>query len=542
MKIGKLKWTVLSMLFPLLLIACGGNTSNNDTNGSANQSSLEASDSQQSSVGNASSSVHEHTFDSSWSSDAEYHWHASTCGCDGVDGKEKHTFEIEVTEPTFESDGCSTYICTICGYSYTDGIVDKLTHNFSHEWSYDDVSHWHSCLDKGYEDLRSDEAQHNFKDEILTPTYEYAGYTTHTCMECGYSYTDNETDKLEHQYSEEWNYNGNSHWHTCTDDGYENLRSEEAQHSFTDKVTAPTYESSGYTTHTCTVCGYSYKDSSIDKLSHQYSAEWSYDASTHWHSCTDSGYEGLKSDETKHNFTSEVTAPTYVSGGYTTHTCIVCGYSYIDGETKPLIRKYTITWKNWDGTVLEMDTDVEEGTVPSYDGLTPIRPEDETYTYTWEGWSPEVTKTSCNQIYTATFHSEKIKYTVDFDLDDGTSSSYTGTKVVEAFTNDIFFFDVKKEGYNFRGWSYNGEKVFDEKGKLYFTPKMEKKMTFVALFSQTVKMSVTTNMTEAGVVIGQENTHSTAMSTYLQDPIRGIGLSDGIIRGFFYLRHRTISI
>ena len=37
---------------------------------------------------------------------------------------------------------------------------------------------------------------------------------------------------------------------------------------------------------------------------------------------------------------------------------------------------YTITWKNWDGSVLETDTNVKEGTTPTYDGVTPTRPGD----------------------------------------------------------------------------------------------------------------------------------------------------------------------
>ncbi|MBO7375924.1 MAG: hypothetical protein J6V01_02370, partial [Clostridia bacterium] len=37
-------------------------------------------------------------------------------------------------------------------------------------------------------------------------------------------------------------------------------------HVFTDNVVAPTYTSQGYTGHTCSRCGYSYKDSYVDKL------------------------------------------------------------------------------------------------------------------------------------------------------------------------------------------------------------------------------------------------------------------------------------
>ncbi len=42
----------------------------------------------------------------------------------------------------------------------------------------------------------------------------------------------------------------------------------------------------------------------------------------------------------KHVYKDTVTAPTCIKGGYTTHTCTLCGHAYTDGETKALGHNY----------------------------------------------------------------------------------------------------------------------------------------------------------------------------------------------------------
>lgn len=69
------------------------------------------------------------------------------------------------------------------------------------------------------------------------------------------------------------------------------------------------------------------------------------------------------------------------------------------GETKT----FTVTWQNYDGSILEIDENVEKGTIPSYDGPAPTRPFDDLYIYTFSGWSPELSKVVSDITYTATF-------------------------------------------------------------------------------------------------------------------------------------------
>ena len=75
---------------------------------------------------------------------------------------------------------------------------------------------------------------------VTAPTCETAGYTTHTCANCGHSYVSDETAALGHAYEA--------------------------------VVTAPTCETAGYTTHTCANCGHSYVADQTAALGHSYTS------------------------------------------------------------------------------------------------------------------------------------------------------------------------------------------------------------------------------------------------------------------------------
>ena len=80
---------------------------------------------------------------------------------------------------------------------------------------------------------------------------------------------------------------------------------------------------------------------------------------------------------------------------------------------------YTITWKNYDGSVLELDEKVSKDTVPTYDGLTPTKDSDAQYSYVWTGWTPEVVEATADVEYVATFKAETNKYTVTWKNENG---------------------------------------------------------------------------------------------------------------------------
>ena len=135
--------------------------------------------------------------------------------------------------------------------------------------------------------------------------------------------------------------------------------------------------------------------------------------------------------------------------GKTVYTATVVGP---DGETYTDVLKetntYTVTWKNWDGEILETDENVPYGTVPTYDGEMPVRDPDEEGHYSFTGWSPEVAEVGGDTVYAAVFASEAHAYGEPewnwTETDDGWTAS-----AVFACSDCGFELTVPAEGLNY---------------------------------------------------------------------------------------------
>lgn len=155
-----------------------------------------------------------------------------------------------------------------------------------------------------------------------------------------------------------------------------------------------------------------------------------------------------------------------------------------------VLRKYTVNWVNWDGTSLEVDENVPYGTTPHYDGLIPTKPDDNSNTYTFSVWSPAINPVTENVTYTALFSSQQKSSVISFNLNDGTTDSSTNPIQITSLNSSYFFFDVHKDLYSFRGWSYKGTKVFDQNGELINNIPLEPNMTFDAIFVYGVTLTI----------------------------------------------------
>ncbi len=93
-------------------------------------------------------------------------------------------------------------------------------------------------------------------------------------------------------------------------------------------VTDPTCDEDGYTTHTCSVCDYSYTDTRTEKLGHDY--EYTYNAATHEHTavCRRDKTHTLAATACSFGSGVETLAPTCEADGTRKFTCEVCKGSY----------------------------------------------------------------------------------------------------------------------------------------------------------------------------------------------------------------------
>lgn len=109
---------------------------------------------------------------------------------------------------------------------------------------------------------------HTYEFTVTLPTCTEQGYTTYTCTDCGDSYIDYYVPANGHTEGEWFRYSAP----TCTQEGEMRLccnacgevlgktAIEKNEHDYTLTVVQPSGGEQGYSLHTCTQCGYSYKD------------------------------------------------------------------------------------------------------------------------------------------------------------------------------------------------------------------------------------------------------------------------------------------
>lgn len=142
----------------------------------------------------------------------------------------------------------------------------------------------------------------------------------------------------------------------------------------------------------------------------------------------------------------EITADTVVTGDIT--------FTAVYEET---VNTYTVKWANEDGTILETDENAAYGSIPEYNGITPTKDSDDDYTYSFSGWTPEISPVTGDITYTATFTAVPIvRHTVTFDANSG-EGTMEDQVFIQGSDTQLNKNTFTKEGYQFIGWNTSAD-------------------------------------------------------------------------------------
>ncbi len=122
---------------------------------------------------------------------------------------------------------------------------------------------------------------------------------------------------------------------------------------------------------------------------------------------------------------------------------------------KETLKTYTITWIDSDDNILEIDEDVEYGTIPVFDGVVPVNEPTQAIAYSFGGWSPEVKSVTGNQTYKTIINEGKTKYSISINTNGG---ELENTEIIFDYGTTFYSLtEPRKLGFMFTGWSLENE-------------------------------------------------------------------------------------
>ena len=217
---------------------------------------------------------------------------------------------------------------------------------------------------------------------------------------------------------------------------------------------------------------------------------------------------------------------TYTFTGWSPEVTTVTGDKTYTAQFSDSVNSYTVTWKNWDGSVLETDANVAYGSAPSYDGATPTRGNTDGFSYTFSGWSPSLSIVRNDATYTATY--SKIKIGVNLTI---TYSLYNPktNRLIKTYTNKpndignvsvsgtydfntyVDLFADPNEGYTFDGWYYEGLILSSDHNYKYMM--WDQDITLEARFKYTTySLHIFANHNENGFIMIKNGNYNTYVS------------------------------
>lgn len=113
------------------------------------------------------------------------------------------------------------------------------------------------------------------------------------------------------------------------------------------------------------------------------------------------------------------------------------------------LKTYTITWNNWDGSVI-YTKNYEVHSIPEFDTtlyLYPSKPDNGQYSYEFIGWDKPIEEVTNTATYTAVFKEVPRKFFVNVITNENGTSDKTGTTIVE-YGSTITINITPNEGFN----------------------------------------------------------------------------------------------
>ena len=155
---------------------------------------------------------------------------------------------------------------------------------------------------------------------------------------------------------------------------------------------------------------------------------------------------------------------TYTFAGWDKEFVAVTGNVTYTAQFSETVNKYTVTWKDVDGTILETDKNVPFGTMPTFDGAEPTRAATVDTVYTFAGWG-KIVEVTGDVTYHASYEGDVRYYTVTFMAGDKVIKTvevpYNGS-VADADQPAATSRDLYKEGYYFVKWDVEPEYVTED--------------------------------------------------------------------------------
>ena len=139
---------------------------------------------------------------------------------------------------------------------------------------------------------------------------------------------------------------------------------------------------------------------------------------------------------------------TYTFDGWDAEIVPVAGNVTYTATYTGTVNKYTVKFQNEDGSELQ-SSEVAYGETPAYNGETPTKAATTEHSYTFAGWTPEITAVTGDATYTATYTETADQYTITFDTDGGSAIAPITQDYGTAVTAPA---DPTRTGYTFAGW------------------------------------------------------------------------------------------